>query len=223
MKFTKEEAIKDLKAKFKNGKDKDLDLARTIEEVVDNTLALIGDNEELELSAFVSNVEKSISSGVGLARHVASNAVTSKDEEIERLKKQIKVEPHNDDDDTDDKSSKYVKELEKRLKALEDKEAEDKKSQKVAQLRKDLFEAIKKGGVADEEWINDTLADVSITEDLDVNEKADHFVKRYNKYHSETPPNVSPRSGGGSGVDKTNPVLEDVKAKIKANRAARGY
>lgn len=237
MKFTKEDAIKDLEAKFKDKKSKykDLDLTRTIKEVVENTLDLIGDNEELELSDFIAKVEKSIASAAGLSLHETKKAVADKDKEIKSLKDKLNGSSDSDDDDDDDdtdddddnadtkgKKSKYVKDLEKRLKALEEKDAADKKSKKIADVRKDLFDKIKELGVDDEDWINDTLADVTITEDMDVDDKADHFVKRYNKYCSNHDADVTPRRGGGHEGEKTNPVLDDVKASIKRNREAKG-
>lgn len=229
MKFTKEDAVKDLAAKFKNGKDKDLDLTRTINEVVDNLLEVYGDNEDLELKDFVAKAEKLVSTSAGLARKVAKDAVKTKDDEIAELKKKIpQNDDDNDDDDDDDdepkgkKKSKYVTELEKRLKALEDREEESKKSKKIEELRKQLFDKIKEGGVDDEDWINDTLADIAIAEDMDVDDKADHFVKRYNKYHSDTEADITPKRGGGGEGEKKNPVLDDVRAKIIADRKARG-
>ena len=75
MKFTKDEAVQSMTAKFAD-KAKGIDLARTIEEAVSNGMEMVGENSEMELDAFVAIVEKNVSSALGLARHLKTSTTS---------------------------------------------------------------------------------------------------------------------------------------------------
>lgn len=213
MKFTKEDAIKELVARFK-AKDKDLDLLRTVTEHVENTIQLVSHDEELELDSFVGTVEKMLSSSVGLMRHQVSVAVQNKDAEISELKK--KITANQEPPTPNHPNNPEVNALMERLKKLEDERDQNEKSRKISEKRNSLISKIKEGGVKNEEWINDTLAKVSISEDMDVEVESKSYIDMYNKYFSNSPHDVTPRKARG-GVDGKNTVLEEVKARRKAN------
>ena len=69
----------------------------------------------------------------------------------------------------------------KRLEELENREAERDKEAKMSQKKKDLLKAMKEKGIKDEQWSKDLVAEISLTEDFDVEAKADSYLKLYNK------------------------------------------
>jgi hypothetical protein len=228
MKFTQEEARKDLTTAFKT-KYKDLDLERTIKECVENAFKMIGeDNDTLELADFVKLVQPTVQTAIGFMLHETKKVADEKDAEITKLK-EGKGEGSGEGEgkgkgegegkgDGEGKTDPKLQEALDRIKKLEDEKAKTEESALIAQKRKDLFEKIKADVKDDDEWINDTLDIALITKDTDVDTEAEKFVTMYNKHHSDTPKNVTPKSSGdgGDGVsDKLKDVLGGAKDIIK--------
>jgi hypothetical protein len=217
MKFTKEDAVKNLAAKFLE-KDKDIDLSRTINEQVENMLALVGDDESLELDKFVSVVEKAIKTSIGLARFETSSAVKKKDVEIDDLKKKITttepkppVEPNKTNQDNPE-----LKAILERLQTLESERSAEITKGKISEKRKSLIEKIKADGVKNTDWISDMVNNASVTEEMDVDAESKKYVEMYNKYFANTPIDIAPKSPNKDSDLSKNPVLEMVRQKQKA-------
>lgn len=217
MKFTKEDAVKNLAAKFLE-KDKDIDLSRTINEQVENMLALVGDDESLELDKFVSVAEKAIKTSIGLARFETSSAVKKKDVEIDDLKKKITatepkppVEPNKTNQDNPE-----LKAILERLQTLESERSAEITKGKISEKRKSLIEKIKADGVKNTDWISDMVNNASVTEEMDVDAESKKYVEMYNKYFANTPIDIAPKSPNKDSDLSKNPVLEMVRQKQKA-------
>ena len=221
MKFTKENAIKGLEAKLQ-GKAKGLDLSRTINEHVSNMLELVGDDENLELEKFVSAVEKTIYTSLGLVHSEVSSASKIRDAQIEELKKKIQQqnapaeppapkEPENQE----------LKTILERLKTLENERSEETKKMKISEKRNALVEKIKEDGVKNADWVSDIVSNVSVTEDTDVEAESKKYVEMYNKYFSKTPANISPEGTHTDESSEKNPVLDRVR-ELQKQRASNG-
>lgn len=216
MLFTKEQAIEALKAKIP-AKDKELDLERTITEAVDNCLAFVGEESEMELNDFVEKAWKSVKSSIGLAHNENSKVAQKLKDQIAELQRKIdgKEPPKTDDDDkpikTDDPTLKAMLDkmsaLEQKLAA---KDAEEAVTEKRKQLVAKMGESIKDKG-----WIEDYLSEISITAETDVEAKAKDYVAFYNKTHAKGG-KVTPQSTGNDDDDNSN-----VKSTVAAAAALK--
>lgn len=214
MKFTKEQAVEEITAKITD-KDKDLDLARTVKECVENALKMVGENEEMELDAFVSFVQPFVATAAGLAHKNAATATKTLQEKIAELEKK---DPAKTDPKADPKpnESEEMKSLRERLEALEkDKEA-NAKAAKIAEKRKDISAKIKELGVTDEKWIEQLLGMVAINENTDVEQKSKDYVALYNSSHPST--SITPKVPGAPSADKIDlSGLDDALKQIRGD------
>jgi len=216
MKFTKEQAIEALKAKVP-AKDKELDLERTITEAVDNCLAFVGEESEMELNDFVEKAWKSVKSSIGLAHNENSKVAQKLKDQIAELQRKIdgKEPPKTDDDDkpikTDDPTLKAM--LEK-VSALEQKLAAKDAEATVAEKRQHLIAKMSES-IKDKDWIESYLKEISITAETDVDAKAQDYVEFYNKTHTKGG-KVTPKPAGDDDDDNSN-----VKSTVAAAAALR--
>lgn len=211
MKFTKEQAIEKIKANYE-AKGEKSNLDRTIKEQVEHLLEVLGEESEVELDDFVAKATPFVETAAGLYRKVAADAVNAYKEK--HPEPSPKSEPKQTDDDDDDRS-----ELEKRLEALEAELNESKKAKKVEEVKTSLLAKMKELGINDEEWSNNLVSEISIAEDMNVEEKANSFLKLYNKSKSGHAP-ATPKAAGGSGGE-TKGALDDVAEFIKNRNAER--
>lgn len=215
MKFTKEQAVESITAKFTE-KAKGIDLARTIDEAVSNGIEMVGENSEMELNAFVGIVEKNVSSALGLARHLKNTETQSLQEKIAELEKKVpKTEPKQDPK-TEPEPNSEIKALLDRIEALEKDKADNAKATKIAEKRNAIAAKIKELGVSDEKWVNTMLDEVSITEDTDVEQKSKDYVAIYNLSHTST--SITPKTPGGVNTDKIDlSGLDDALKQIRGD------
>lgn len=174
MKFTKEEAFESLKGILTNNGKKTLRMSeKSINRQLESLMPLIA-NEEMELKDFVDKVKDTFSV-------MNSNAEKDNSDFVKQWEKdhpQVNpVPPKADGPKPDDAMAKMLK----RLEELESREAERDKEAKMSQKKKDLLKAMKEKGIKDEQWSKDLVAEISLTEDFDVEAKADSYLKLYNK------------------------------------------
>lgn len=212
MKFTKDQAYKELVAQM-TAKGEKLNLSeRTINEQLDELIPLIA-SEESELSDFVekclpmfktsnANVRNDIS--VGIKAYMDANPYKKSEE---------KTEPT----DPKDEGAKVDDALLKRLEALEKELNTAKTEKQLAGIRSSVVAKLKEKGVKDDEWINDFLQEVQITEDFDVDTKVESYVKFYNKNHAVVNTDVSPEgaTGGGQGNSYIDSIISALSQKAK--------
>ena len=200
-KFTKQQAVEEITAKITD-KDKDLDLSRTIGECVENALKMVGENEEMELDAFVALVQPFVATEAGLAHKTGVTATKTLQEKIAELEGKTKTEPKpKDNPKKDEKPSDEMKALLERIEKLEQDKLEADKKTKIDAKRSELSSAISKLGVDDKDWVNALLKEVSVTEDTDVEQKSKDYVALYNKTHS-IGTSMTPKGASGTSDDK---------------------
>lgn len=210
MKFTKEKAVESLTAKFAD-KAKGIDLVRTIDEAVSNGIEMIGENSEMELDAFVTIVEKNVSSALGLARHLKTNATTEMQQQLDALKLKLEGKTPTPPNPTEEISTNdpALKAILEKMTKLEEKLQEKDKEKAVAEKRSQLVAKMKES-IKDEDWINSYLAEISITEETDVEAKAKDYIAFYNKT----------QSGGGKITPKKTGGEQDTDSEVKNTLAA---
>lgn len=195
MKFTKEDARKELMSKIPN-KGQTLQLSeRSINEMLDTLMPLIA-NDETELADFVDkvlptfrtadgNIKNDIS--VGIKEYKDANPIQEPQKQAQPTKK-----------DEEDEAMKALREqLDAMQKRLNDADLEKKKTE----TRKNFISKVKEKGVKDGEWVNSYISELTIGDDFDVEARVDACVKLYNK------------TKAASGGDDTNPDTAGGKGK----------
>ena len=208
MKFTKEDACKDLMSKIPT-KGETLQLSeRSINEQLETLMPLLA-NDETELADFVASVLPVFKTADANVRANVSAQVKEYKEKNPIQEPPKKQEPSKKEDDE-------VAKLLERINALEKKNADNEKAKTLAQRRSDITAIMKEKGVKDGEWINDFLEAVSLDgEDFDAATRAESYVKIYNKTKSKVNKNISPEDPDGGGGDDA----KRIKSKIEAAKA----
>lgn len=209
MKFTKEDANKELVAKMTaNGESLSMS-QRSITECIENLYTVIA-SEEMELSDFVekalpffktanSNIRNDVSAGI--KKYKEDNPVPKNQEQTD------KTEKKSDEEDSRD-------ELLKRLEAMEKRMMESEMQNKRNAIKSTIVSKLNEKGLTDKEWIDAFLDEVPVTEDIDIEGKVEKYLNLYNKSKASVNPDITPNpSGGGKSGDEA--LTERIKS-IKA-------
>ena len=208
MKFTKEDACKDLMSKIPT-KGETLQLSeRSINEQLETLMPLLA-NDETELADFITSVLPIFKTADANVRANVSAQVKEYKEKNPIQEPPKKQEPSKKEDDE-------VAKLLERINALEQKNADNEKAKALAKRRSDVTAIMKEKGVKDGEWINDFLEAVNLEgADFDAATRAESYVKIYNKTKSKVNKNLSPEESEGGGGDDA----KRIKSKIEAAKA----
>ena len=197
MKFTKDDARKDLMSKIPS-KGETLQLSeRSINEQLETLMPLLA-NEETELDDFVSRVLPIFKTADANIRANVSAQVREYKEQNPVIKKQGEVK-------TDDEA---LKALLSRIDELEKKNAQNERVATLANRKTEVIGKMKEKGCKDEEWIETFMAVVNLdSEDFNAEVLADQYIGVYNKSKSKYNPDITPNPTGGG---KKDAYLEEV-------------
>lgn len=196
MKFTKDDARKELSTRMTTKGEK-LNLSeRSLNEQLDTLIPLLA-NDETELSEFVENVLPIFKTADANVRNDVSAGI-----------KDYEAKKNEENGGSNGKSTEAENALEKRLAELEAKLANADREARVAAKRAQIVAKLKEKGVKDEEWANTLLGEVAISDDSDVDVKVDSYVALYNKMKSAFDPNAT--SGGANGGGDTKKDISDI-------------
>ena len=214
MKFTKEEAHKDLVARL-TAKGEKLNLSeRTINEQLDALMPLIA-NEETELADFLDKVAPLFKTADTNVRNDVSVGIADFKKSYKPEEKKEEVKSEEKKSEADDAYAKLLK----RIDDLENEAKANKAKETVNSLKQSFVAKVKEKGVKDDEWLNFYLETAVIDENFDVDAKAEACLKFYNKSKAGIKPDVTPYSGGGKSDDKyLNDVIAAASASAKADR-----
>lgn len=206
MKFTKEEAGKELAAKLSKSVENIDAWDRTIRENVETLWGILGEENEIELGDFVTKSLPLFNTTAGFMRKTNADLAKSYEEKIEVLKKnQPQPSPTPDPN----------KELIERLAALEKANEEQKTKLAIETKRKELTDKLKDKGVKDAKWINDLFSLVSVQADTDVDAEVDKYVNLYNSSRSRYNSNVTPSVSQNNPDDYVNNTIKAAAAMRK--------
>lgn len=213
MKFTNEQAVEALRSELTNKGRKTLHMSeRTLAKQTEILVKKLA-NDETGLPEFVADAIEILNEFEGDARKKNSDFAKYKEAHPE-------TNPQNQDPEPSKSTeSPEMKALMERIAALEKDKAESEKKASIAQKRKDITAKLKEKGVKDDEWLNDFLSEVSITEDFDVDAKAESFVKLYNKSKASGGNSVPPASPTGGGNDSA--IAQSIKAAAELAKKER--
>lgn len=209
MKFTKEDANKELVARM-TAKGEKLNLSqRSMNEQVEHLYTLIA-NEEMELADFVEKVLPFVKTSDANVRNDVSQGIKDYKTQnpIVEPKKEpvVNIEPNNPN-----------KELLERLEALEKKNRENELKLYNQNVKSSLSAKMKELGIKNAKWIDMMLENVSITEDFDVDTNATKYLELYNTMQADVDPSVTPNSTQGGKQDYTANAIKAAAAMAKAN------
>ena len=206
MKFTKEEAGKELAAKLSKSVENIDAWDRTIRENVETLWGILGEENEIELADFVAKSLPLFNTTAGFMRKTNADLAKSYEEKIEVLKKnQPQPSP----------TPNPNKELIERLAALEKANEEQKTKLAIDAKRQELTDKLKEKGVKDAKWINDLFGLVSVQADTDVDAEVDKYVNLYNSSRSRYNSNVTPSSSKNDPDDYVNSTIKNAVNIIK--------
>lgn len=197
MKFTKEDAYKEL-VRIMTEKGEKLNLSeRSINEHLDNLMSLLA-NDETELNAFVQQILPLMKTADANVRHDVSVGIADFKKGYKPTTEPI-IKNNGGEGGSGDSSND---ELINRLKALEDKLKKSEEESKIKSIKMDFIAKAKEKGVSDEEWLKDYVDEISIGADCDVDAKVDSCLKFFNKSKAQLGGLVTPKPGGGNVDDK---------------------
>ena len=207
MKFTKEDAYKEL-VKQMTAKGETLNLStRSINEQLDILMPLLA-NDEMELSAFVEKVLPMYKVADANIRHDVSHG-------IDDFKKNYQPTPKKEDSDVKENPNA---ELIKRLTELEDKLKANETKETLQGYKKSFIAKAKEKGVKHDDWLNAYADEITFSEDFDVDAKVESCLKFYNKSLAAIKTDTTPKQGGGSTDSKLiSDVIASAAAQAKAN------
>ena len=207
MKFTKEDANKELVARM-TAKGEKLNLSqRSMNEQVEHLYTLIA-NEEMELADFVEKVLPFVKTSDANVRNDVSQGIKDYKNQnpiVEPNKDPI-VEPNDPN-----------KALLERLEALEKKNRENELKLHNQNIKSNLSSKMKELGIKNTKWIDMMLDNIAITEDFDVDANATKYLELYNTMQADVDPSVTPNSTQGGKQDYTANAIKAAAAMAKAN------
>jgi hypothetical protein len=184
MKFTKEDAYKDLVGKM-TAKGETLYLSeRSVNAQLETLIPLIA-SEEMELADFVEKVLPCFqTSNANIRTDISKGIKDYKDKNP-----QPKPNPNPNPNPTDPNAALLA-----RLEALEQKNRENEATLKAQGIKKDLSTKMKELGIKSDKWIESMVSTATITDDFDVEAKAKNYLELYNSMMADVNPNITPFS-----------------------------
>ena len=214
MKFTDKEVFEKLKDFLTNNGKKTLRMSeKSIQKQLETLMPIVA-NDEMELSDFFEKVK-------GAFEVMNSNAEKDYSDFIKQWEKnhqppQPPTPPVNEPPKPDDEVSKLMR----RLEELEKKDKEREREAAISQKKTELLKAMKSKGIKDEQWSKDFIKEISITDDFDVDAKAEAYLKIYNKSKaSGVTTNANPTVASDRQIE--NDPLAGVRALFKKKELER--
>lgn len=217
MKFTKEDAYKDLVAKL-TAKGEKLNLSeRTLKQQLETLIKFVA-NDEMELEDFIKAIYDDVKSLDGQYRKDNSDFI----KEWEKNHPSPTEPKPNPTPTPSGNENPEMKALLDRLEALEAENKANKAANFAKEKKSDLKKALKEKGVKDTDWIELALQEVAITDDFDVEAKADFYLKLYNKSNPIPNGGTTPLGANGGGENVTvNNSLKAASEMMKREREER--
>lgn len=212
MKFTEEQAREALRAELTNKGRKSLAMSeKTLvkqTEILINKLA----NDEMGLPDFVEVALEILNVTNDNIRKDKSDFVKQWREE------HPEKNPAQEPSEESKTNNPELDALKAEIEALKAANAENEKKSKLSAKKSDLISALNSKGIKDKEWIDSFLSEVNITEDLDVDAKADIYAKIYNKTQANVSPTITPKNPSGVQDDNLAALKEASRLAEQRNK-----
>ena len=203
MKFTKEDAVKELTAKI-TPKVKEINKwERTIKENVETLCTLLGDDSEIELDDFISKAIPLFDTTAGFIRKENADFAKSSEDKYKNADA-VSKEPKKQEPTSE------LEMLKQQMEALTNKLNSYETEKKNASFKQTFLAKMKEKGI-NEDWTNKLLEKIKFDENVDIDSEVSDLASLYNKQNADTPPNITPKKSETSRQkteDKFNKVLE---------------
>lgn len=215
MKFTKEDAVKELTAKLTPSVENISKWERTIKENVETLCAILGENSEIELADFVTKAMPLFNTTAGFIRKENSDLAKTFKTEIDDLK--AKLENKNVPPTPSTPPSNPNEELMRRLEALELENKRNKDELAQREVRSKLVAKMKEKGIKSDKWIEGMLSKATLSADMDVDATAKEYLEIYNGFIADVNPNITPNNPNGKPTEYANDTIKAAAALAKQN------
>lgn len=214
MKFTKEDAYKELvKQMTTNGEKLNLS-ERSVNEQVEALLPLIA-NDETELADFVTKT-------LPIFKTANANVRNDIAQGIREYKDNNPIKPNpTPNPNPKGEQTEEIAKLLARIEKMESESAAVKQREYEDGIRKSITAKLKEKGVKDKEWVNSFLSEITITENFDVDTKVESYLNIYNKAMAAIHPNITPANAGGKQITEDD-TIKQAAAIAKQNRLIGG-
>lgn len=201
MKFTEEEAYKELVAKLtNNGKSPLQATERTLKAMLKRDYSLLA-NDETELTDFITSNLPVYNEYNGEARNVNSDYIKAQWTVKSIVDKPIEK--------PNDKPKSELETLMAEMAAIKSQLEKAQTEQVIQSKKQSLLSKMKELGVKDDEWANAVLSKVNISEDIDVEAEANDYLSIYNKVVASVKPTTTPKDS--HHTDTTNSDFERIR------------
>ena len=206
MKFTKEDAYKELvKQMTTNGETLNLS-SRSINEQIEKLLPLLA-NDETELDNFITNT-------LPLFKTMDANVRNDVSGGIKKYKDENPIQTQQKQSNG---GNTELAEMRERLEKMESEYKSRQEAERIANTRNEIVEKLKAKGVKDTSWLTPFLSDITITEDFDVDAKVETYLKSYNTFKAQIDTDVTPKGAGGNNL-KDDDTIKRAAEIAKQNR-----
>ena len=201
MKFTKEEASKELTSKLST-KVENIDLwQRTIRENVETLWSIYGENSDVELSDFVENALPLFETTAGFIRKTNADVAKPLQEKIKQLQEEQAAHKPQE-------SKEPNEALIQRLEALEEENNRQKRELKTREMKTKFAKMLSDKGVANEGFVT-AMADKQVfTDDFDFEAASNACLELYNSVRADVAKNVTPQSTKGGVNSYTTDTIK---------------
>lgn len=201
MKFTKEEASKELTSKLST-KVENIDLwQRTITENVETLWSIYGENSDVELSDFVAKALPLFETTAGFMRKTNADVAKPLQEKIKQLQEEQAARQQQEPKEPNEA-------LIKRLEALEEENNRQKRELKTREMKTKFAKMLSDKGVANEGFVT-AMADKQVfTDDFDFEAASNACLELYNSVRADVAKNVTPQSTKGGVNSYTTDTIK---------------
>ena len=215
MKFTKEEAYKELVGKL-TAKGEKLNLSeRTLNRQLETLIKFVA-NDEMELADFITAIYDDVKSLDSQYRKDNSDFIK---EWEKNHPSPTEPKPNPQTEPANGNTSPEMEAIMKRLAALEDENKAIKKEKSISDIKSQLKKSLKEKGIDDDEWVDLMLQKVSITNEFDIEAESEFYLKLYNKSNSIPKQPATPHSTtGGGGSSQMDDAIALASANMKRKR-----
>lgn len=210
MKFTEQEAYEKIVSKLSNNGKKPLQASeRTLRHLLSRYYKKFAD-DETEIDDFVNDNIEDFNVVNGNVNKDRADFIKQYLEEHKAA--EVNTKPIEKPIDNKEDSNSDIEFLKTQIASLIAEREQEQKAKLIASKRAELLSTMEKKGIKDREWAENFIGEINITEDFDIDSKADSYLKIYNK--SKVPDITPPTPNGSSSNESLNPVLADVAKQI---------
>lgn len=202
MKFTKEEASKEITSSL-SAKVENIGLwERTIRENVETLWNIYGEESEVELADFVAKALPLFETTAGFLRKTNADVAKPLQEQIKKLQEQ-------GTNKTNPEPPSATEDLVRRMEALEAENERQKRELQAREMKTKFAKILSEKGIANDSFVKAMTDKQNFVEGFDFEASAKECLELYNSVRADVNRNATPRDPNSGG---TSYILDTIKA-----------